>query len=473
MTSSEINAQIFNLAPEFFEAVREEVRSRATHAATHGEKKANQLKLEAAITEVMNEAIPQEIDHAQLWQVLWQRITFAGTRASKATREIESMRRLVPLFRDLASYDPSRYLFDKQEWMLFAERWRARFTSPAQKSNWLALSKDEPDWDPARDFANCKTTSDVWKILIKDKETFPGLKFSALPSKVEKYLAVAQFLHQHKATGSNPLDHYMGVAKFSPLYLEGDDWVKERQMLATVRERFAAQVGPLTALHTMMDLGLKTIKPDRVMTYLFSQLGWLQTLPASLSKDDVIDNYLRPDVIEEMTIRSDIFAASLDQAKHKQAHRLLDIWLVKFGQEPEPDWGITANLQDGSRGIREVLEDIKTSANPTSSWITATDANVRWPSQEYLPVSIKRLAGSGTGKVKLSKRRSPILMTRDEAGKLFRSQWIAGRAAHPDIYPDRTPGIPNEQKELILRKIERGVNPEDAFLWVLNPDGDD
>ncbi|MNL53746.1 hypothetical protein D3C87_1770170 [compost metagenome] len=64
-------------------------------------------------------------------------------------------------------------------------------------------------------------------------------------------------------------------------------------------------------------------------------------------------------------------------------------------------------------------------------------------------------------------------MTRDEAGKRFRAQWLAGRTAHPDIYPDRVPGIHNDPKEQILRKIERGVDPEEAFLLVLRPDGDD
>jgi hypothetical protein len=472
-TSSEINAQIYNVAPTFFEAVRSEVLERATHAATIAERVANQQRLEAAVAAVLTEAIPQDLDHDQLWQVLWRRIVYAGTRASKATREIESMHRLVPLFQDLANYVPGRYVFDKNEWHRFVERWRARYATPTQKANWLSLSKDEPDWDPARDFAHGVTTPEVWRILIKDEQTYPGLKFSSLASKVEKYVAVAQFLHDQRVKhGPQALAHYLKGNAFSPQHLEGDAWVRERLTLAEVRDRFEVQVGLLTALHTMMDLGLKTIKPDRVMTWLFSQLGWLKTLPESLPKERVVGNYLRPDVVEEMTVRADVFAASLDRAGYQQAHRLLDIWMVKFGQDPELDWGIAVNLQDGARRIRAVLEGVKAAALEVPL-VSATQAATKWPTVEYLPIQMQVGATKGpSGGVKLNRRQSPIVMTRDEAGKRFRKQWLAGRAVHPDIYPDRVPGIPNEPKERILRKIERGVDPERAFLFVLRPDED-
>lgn len=65
--------------------------------------------------------------------------------------------------------------------------------------------------------------------------------------------------------------------------------------------------------------------------------------------------YLRNNVTQEMTIRADVFAAGLDKAGYKQAHRLLDIWFVKYGQEPEEFFGITTNLQQ-SKSIREVFD---------------------------------------------------------------------------------------------------------------------
>lgn len=473
MTSSEINAQIYNLAPTFFEAVRSEVLERATLAPTIAQHRANQARLEAAVAAVLAEAISQDLDHDQLWQVIWPRVVYAGTRASKATREIESMRRLVPLFQDLANYVPGRYVFDKSEWQLFVERWRARYATPTKKANWLSLSKDEPDWNPTRDFADNVTTPEIWKILIKDKEAYPGLRFSALASKVEKYMAVAQFLHDQRVKLEPPLAYYLNGKAFNPEHLEGGAWVQERLALAEVRGRFEVQVGLLTALHTMMDLGLKTIKPDRVMTWLFSQLGWLKTLPEHLPKKSVVENYLQRDVVEEMTIRADVFAASLNRAGYQQAHRLLDIWLVKFGQDPELDWGITANLQDGTRHIRAVLEDVKT-ATLVPLLVSATEAAIKWPTVEYVAVHIQASARkSSAGGVRSHSRRPSIVMTRDEAGKRFRAQWLAGRTAHPDIYPDRVPGIHNDPKEQILRKIERGVDPEEAFLLVLRPDGDD
>jgi hypothetical protein len=46
-------------------------------------------------------------------------------------------------------------------------------------------------------------------------------------------------------------------------------------------------------------------------------------------------------------------------------------------------------------------------------------------------------------------------------------------AAMGDIYPAGRPGIANGPKELILKKIERCVDPEVAFLSVLVDDEDD
>ena len=362
-TSAQINAEIYNIGPALFEAVQHAVMTEATRSATQAETHANQATLKAAVDNVLAVAIPNDIDHRELWQVLWARIVYAGTLASKATSEVASMRKLVPLFQDLDNYVPGQYVFDEAEWSAFAAQWKDRQKSAARKTAWIKLSKGDSQWNPAAHFANAKTTPDVWKILTKDDTTYPNLKFSSKADKVKRYLAVAEFLHQHRASSkSRPLDFYTGGRLLSPHHLTGEAWLQERKTLDEVRQRFERQLGTLTALHTMMDLGLKTIKPDRVMAYLFSQLGWLQTLPETLSKESVMIAYTRDDVIREMTARADVLAASLDRAGFKQAHRLLDIWFVKYGQEPEPTFGITVNLQSRGKGIRSVLDELESKA---------------------------------------------------------------------------------------------------------------
>lgn len=387
MTSAQINAQIFNIGPDLYTAVCHDLLAKATVASTALQHESNQKLLQAACDAVINEAqIDLSLDHRALWQAIWPRIVYAGTLAAKATDEINSMRALVPMFQDLDHFSPEHFIFDQLEWKAFSARWKARYKVTAHQDQWLKRSVDDPEWNPAAEFRQARTTPEVWKILTKDRETYPGLLFSSMPSKVEKYLDVATHLHKDRAGGNAlPLNHYTGGQQFNAAHLIGQAWVLERNILNRVSARFEAQLGTLTALHTMMDMGLKTIKPDRVMTYLFSQLGWLQTLPDTFTQEDVIKRYMDKQVIREMTVRADVFAASLDRAGFTNAHRRLDIWLVKFGQEPEKAFGITVNLQAQSSGIRSVLDRVL-EAGLHQGWITPAAAADNWPEDEFMPL---------------------------------------------------------------------------------------
>lgn len=461
--SAQINAEIYNLAPALYEAVRSQVIELATAAPSKREHEENKATLDAAISKVMNDAIPKELDHRGFWQMIWPRITYAGTRSRKANEEIPTMRALVPLFRDLDNYAPGRYVFDKIEWNEFVGSWKARFDKDWQKVRWLELSKSSPDWNPSKYFANARTSPEVWQMLVKDDKGYPGLRFSAKVDKVEKYLDVAAFLYAHRAAGTkSPLDHYLQGHTFVDEHLTGPQWVDERHVLKQVRERLARQVGRLTALHTMMDLGLKTIKPDRVLAYLFSQMGWLQTLPATKSKEQVMKVYIDEDVVEEMTIRADVFAAALSKAGHPQAHRLLDIWLVKFGQEPEQnEFGITVNLQ-AKNGIKSVIDDVRRQSSKEQ--ISASEAARRWPTREFTEIKT-----AVSGKKRRVQARMPRLADK-ETERRFMDQWRHGFAAQPHIYPRH---IDNQPKTEILKRIALHWDPEEAFLSVLLPDEDD
>lgn len=459
ITSAHINAEIYTLGPALFESVRSAVIESGTVAPTRASHEANQSKLKATVAQVLEEAIPRELDHRELWQVLWQRVVYAGTRSAKANAEIKSMRDLVPLFQDLDRYVEGRFVFDEDEWNAFADQWKGRLGNKGQKTRWIELSKTASDWNPSAYFAGKKTTPEIWKVLTKDSAEYPDLRFSTHSSKVAKYVKLARFLHQHRAAGhQRPLDYYLDGSVFNDEHITGQQWLDERRILDKVRARLSAQVGELTALHTMMDLGLKTIKPDRVMTYLFSQLGWLQSLPSTMPKDEVLDVYTKDIVVEEMTVRADVFAAALHNAGYSQAHRLLDIWLVKFGQEPEEMFGITVNLQAKDGGIQAILDRLTDTTACVR--LAADDAARMWPTREFVAVPRTTKA---VGR-KWAKAEKKPKLSEEEVDRLAMEQWRLGRKTHPNIYPAR---IDNRPKEAIWRLIERHVDPEEAFLSVL------
>lgn len=120
----------------------------------------------------------------------------------------------------------------------------------------------------------------------------------------------------------------------------------------------------LTALHFMMDLGFQVIKPDIVISRLFLTLGWLHdvipSLPQDLTVDDLVGKgkykskyqYTKPIVYKPIidlarkiircTTQSDL-QDDIGWSTNNPI-REFDIFMVKFGQEPEKHWGLTKNL---------------------------------------------------------------------------------------------------------------------------------
>ncbi len=481
--SAQINAEIYNYGQHLFNAVREAVKTEGTAANSKQEHEINQKKLENMIQGVLEQAtFRNNLTYEDLWQILWQRVVYAGTNNVKATAEISSMKAKIPIFQSLENYVDGEFVFDKKEWKKFSDYCKKHYRRK-RGDNWLQRAKLDSSWAPEQFFQ--KTTEATWRILIKDQNLYPDLKFSALDHKIEKYFALPKVLLTRRINKKDQaLNFYLGGIQFSEQHLIGDDWLKERESLKRVHEKFANEVGELTALHTMMDLGLKTIKPDIVMTYLFSRLGWLQTLPDSLSKQIVSDNYLKPDVINEMSIRSDVFANRLDRAGHAKAHRLLDIWFVKYGQIPEQSCGITINLQDSGKDIRTILENIKLHKQ-IDTLISANDANQMWPCGEFRSITLRAQTNVNQsyleGNEAKARVRSQIVKTNikgkslkrnaqtlseAEVEQMFVRQWKLGFSSQPNIYPK---SLENRPKEKILKLIRQGIDPEKAFLIVLPP----
>jgi len=134
------------------------------------------------------------------------------------------------------------------------------------------------------------------------------------------------------------------------------------------------------------------------------------------------------------------------------------------------------NLQDQSPGIRGVLDRVVAASLPQAWWMTPEAAVSNWPAGEFgllTPRASRAERGSHTRNASARQERVPRKtrtapsMSRNQAESIFFQQWKAGFAADPAVYPDRKTNISNDNKDLILRKIERGEDPHLAFVSVL------
>ncbi len=525
-----INAQILAYGPALFEAVRQEVFDKATLPAGQHDRAAhgrNQAALTATVAQVCEEARwKPAISKAAFWSVAWERIVYQGTRAGKASVEIESMRERIPLFADHTVYDKDAYRFDADEWERFCSHWKQRFAwhelvRRACAKQGRALTRDEvdglctadgaiPAWSGQTQDAHvlagraaaCRTRFKGWlqfakaqcdwegslagfaqagteAIAIMTKSgAYEGVAFSAHAEKMEKYVAIADFLAA--LDGDNALDHYTGRDYVHCHELQtGEAYRREKERFWEVQARFEAHFGNITALHLMMDLGFKTVKPDRVIAWLFSQLGWLQTLPATLSHPQVIAAYNNDAVVQEVLYRADVMAAALGaDASGLSVHRLLDIWFVKYGQEPEARFGVATRLEGrAGTGLKELYEGVR--ARGGLAPVPALGDAAGWPApRQWKPIARKARSEPASSKEDAPRApRAPqsergvavaVRKIREVAEQERYRAWKEGRNAVPPMYPAR---IDDAAKEAVLQLIMNGVEAHAALRQVLGLDG--
>ncbi len=132
----------------------------------------------------------------------------------------------------------------------------------------------------------------------------------------------------------------------------------------------AGLTGRLTQLHLMMDLGFDCIKPDIVISRLVLSLDWFAQfscgLPSDLSEADLRGkgkyggryHYANDAVIRPIVDLARAFASKMRQEGEKLKSdigwvssnpiREFDIFMVTFGQRPDPKWGIEIQLWAGN-----------------------------------------------------------------------------------------------------------------------------
>lgn len=245
---------------------------------------------------------------ATLWRHMWTKIRYSGFKSVTATKEIKH---IAPHFDDY------------------------RFFC-------------RPDWEPE--------TGDYYRNFLEKKGLFDGLATVANRSKLKKTVALARSFADFMSGKhpSRPCLHFLTGG-----HTHDDPWAVH-QRLQSIGYR-----GHLTALHLMMELGFNVIKPDIVISSLFLEWGWLHEVIPDLPKDlEVADlhgkgqhggkwRYDKPQMykpaidlarrIARATMQQDLID-DIGWATNNPL-REFDVFVVKFGQIPEPQLGIIRTLK--------------------------------------------------------------------------------------------------------------------------------
>jgi len=127
----------------------------------------------------------------------------------------------------------------------------------------------------------------------------------------------------------------------------------------------------LTVLHFMMDIGFQVIKPDIVITKLFLEWGWLQKIITGIPHDLTVGDLKGKGKYGQKFkyTNSKVYKPVIDLARRitkltKQESlrddigwvtdnpiREFDIFIVKYGQQPESDFGIERTLFNSEYSI--------------------------------------------------------------------------------------------------------------------------
>ncbi|TWU08365.1 hypothetical protein [Stieleria varia] len=253
----------------------------------------------------------------RVWRQLWTRIRFAGIRSQIATNEI----------REIGSY------FDNYQ-------------------NFIS-----PDWDLETRGYTLVSGGRIVHDFLNRESVFAGKQTIGNLPKLKRTVNLARKFEGAIRSGQAPIDFILGG------YRPEQVWEIHHRLIKDI-----GYGGLLTALHFMMDIGLPVIKPDIVVTKLMVHWGWLQSrfadVPDDLSEADIRGEgryggryrYDKPfmyrrviDLAREIvarvspeTLKADIGWVTSNPLRE------FDLFIVKFGQQPEKEFGIERTLFDAS-----------------------------------------------------------------------------------------------------------------------------
>ena len=280
----------------------------------------NQRRVKSKIESICNDAnllhwyIATPEARQGLWRHLWTKNRYTGIRAQIASTEIAD---LTPLFNNY-------------EWF------------------------SESSWDLQSHGHNVQSTGALAQSFFARTGPFTNLQTIGNAPKLKKIIEVARNYKRYFD------DHPEATAlEFVTRGLNPYDiWAVHTQLMST------GYKADLTALHFMMDIGFQVIKPDVVISRLFLDWGWLHyaipALPCDLSRADLEGKgrYGRKYLYTKAAVYRPIIKLALQIVEglanedleadigwvSSNPLREFDLFIVKAGQLPEPDFGIERRL---------------------------------------------------------------------------------------------------------------------------------
>jgi hypothetical protein len=318
-----------------------ETRKRVYLEATHGDGEDatahsnNQKLLRDKITELSNNSkldnygVAPQIrrdgnfsgdPEGRLWHLIWSRNRYAGIRGKIASQEIDGIRHVFDLYQRFKSSD----------WDLVVKTEARRPVIERAGSQVIDFLKRQGDFEGRQTIGNLR--------------------------KLRTIISVARLFNEfiEAKTPQTPAYHFVtGGAR--------EDLVQE------IHKHLVENIGyrrDLTALHLMMDMGFEVIKPDIIVTRLFFQWGWLHrvipNLPSDLQIQDLQGDgnyksrfiYTKPKMYWPVIELARLIVARMDRQQladdigwvSDNLLREFDIFVVKFGQRPEPAFGVVRQL---------------------------------------------------------------------------------------------------------------------------------
>ncbi len=282
-----------------FERIRAAVFQKGTRPSPYDAKlhAENQLRFKEMVGDLCRQAcLRADMTADDLWQHVWEKVRYAGFKAEYVNEEIKRLRPFFEDFRVLTG----------------------------------------PDWhfDP-RKLAHGNA---VQEFLGKSGR-FAGISYSKLAPKIRKIVSVAAKF-QAFPPGVQPL-----------AALLGDDYADPSdEGLWRTQERLTGLVGYTTALHVMMDIGFKCVKPDIWLVRLMCRLGWIEdTLPADSPDAFIKKNYQHPRVAAAVINCARRIAQAMHAWYPEAPLREFDVVMVTYGQKVthgQTNDGITRSLDE-------------------------------------------------------------------------------------------------------------------------------
>lgn len=277
-----------------FKEIRKGVFQKATRPEPYDpvEHAANQTKFCAKLKALCDEArLRRDMTADELWGHVWKCIRYAGFRAAYVTDEIK---RLEPFFGDFRKLSGTEWDYDRQG-----------------NNHGVAV----------REF-------------LTHSGRFKGISYSKLKPKLKKIIETARYFCEFPQ-GTSALKGLFGSGYDKP----GDDTFR------AAHKRLADRIGFTAALHVMTDVGFQCVKPDIWVTRLMCRRGWIKdVLPAKSLDATIKKDYLKPKVAWAVISRAREVAREIDAWNPESPLREIDLVMAKYGQVPEPEFGIVRSL---------------------------------------------------------------------------------------------------------------------------------